>query len=121
MKLSQLTTEQLADVLVRITPPLCRIARDQRTMAALDALSFDQLDAQPPLRSATLLWERLLPLLLTDLAEDVYAVLGVLTEKDPQVLRAQSAMTTLQDLASIWDGELLRFFTSAGSAAQEKS
>lgn len=121
MKLSQLTTDQLAAVLVQITPPLCRIARDSRTMAALDSLSFAQLDAQPPLRSAALLWEKLLPLLLTDLADDLYAVLAVLTEKSPQTLRTQNGLITLQDLSCVWDRELLTFFTSAGSAAQERS
>ena len=40
MKLSQLTTQQLADVLVRLTPPLCRILRDEATLAALMNFSF---------------------------------------------------------------------------------
>lgn len=121
MKLSQLTTDQLADVLVRITPPLCRIARDPRTLAALDALSFDGLDAQPPMKSISLLCERLLPLLLTDMAEELYTVLSVLTEKPIDALRRQPALTTMTDIASAWDRELIAFFTSAGSAAQERS
>lgn len=120
MKLSHLTTDQLAAVLVRITPPLCRIARDGRTLAALDELSFGA-DHQPPLVSASHLWEKLLPLLLTDLADDLFAVLAVLTGKTPDELRAQPGMTTIADLMGIWDDQLLTFFTSAGSAAQEKS
>lgn len=121
MKLSQLTTDQLAEALVRITPPLCRIARDSRVLAVLDALSFDHLDAQPPLRSLSLMGEKLIPLLLTDLADDLYAVFSVLTGKPADTLRAQSGLTTLRDLMDAWDKELLTFFTSAGSAAQERS
>ena len=121
MKLSQLTTRQLADVLVQITPPLCRIARDERTLAILDDLSFSGPEAQPPLRAASQLWEKLLPLLLTDLADDLFTALSVLVEKPVDVLRAQPGLTTITDLMSIWDSQLTTFFTSAGSAAQEKS
>ena len=106
MKLSQLTTEQLADVLVRLTPPLCRILRDEATLAALDNLSFTALDAQPPLCAASRLWEKLIPVILQHHAE---------------LLRQQSGLTTITDLISVWDGELTAFFTSAGSAAQERS
>lgn len=121
MKLSQLTTEQLADVLVRLTPPLCRILRDEATLAALDNLSFTALDAQPPLCAASRLWEKLVPVILQHHAEDFYAALSVLTGKPPGLLRQQSGLTTITDLISVWDGELTAFFTSAGSAAQERS
>lgn len=121
MKLSQLTTDQLAHVLLRLTPPLCRILRDERTLAVLDELTFTGLDAQPPLFSASRLWEKLLPLLLDTHAEDFYQALSVLTEKTPEVLRRQSGLTTIQDLISIWDGQLASFFSFAGSAEQARS
>lgn len=121
MKLSQLTTQQLAEVLVQITPPLCRIARDERTMAILDDMSFTGMETQTPLLSASYLWEKLLPLLLTDLADDLFSVLSVLVEKPVDTLRAQPGLTTITDLMSIWDSQLTTFFTSAGSAAQERS
>ncbi len=121
MKLSQLTTEQLADVLVHLTPPLCRILRDEATLAALDDLSFTTLDAQPPLCAASRLWEKLVPVVLQHHAQDFYTVLSILTEKPAELLRRQSGLTTITDLISVWDGELTAFFTSAGSAAQERS
>lgn len=121
MKLSQLTTDQLADVLIRLTPPLCRILRDEHTLAALDELSFTGLDAQPPLMAATRLWEKLLPLLLDRHADDFYEALSVLTGKAPEELRHQKGLTTLQDLISVWDSQLTSFFSFAGSAEQAKS
>lgn len=121
MKLSQLTTDQLADVLLRLTPPLCRILRDERTLAALDELSFTGLDAQPPLVTITRLWEKLTPLLLDTHAEDFYQALSILTEKPVDALRQQSGLTTLADLMSVWDSQLASFFSSAGSAEQARS
>lgn len=121
MKLSQLSTDALAEVLLRLTPPLCRILQDESTLAALDELSFTGLDAQPPLLSLARLWEKLAPLLLQHHAQDVYEALSILTEKPIDTLRQQSGLTTLCDLLSVWDKQLSRFFSCAGSAEQARS
>lgn len=121
MKLSQLSTDALADVLLRLTPPLCRIIQDENTLAALDELSFTGLDTQPPLLSLARLWEKLAPLLLQHHAQDVYEALSILTEKPIDALRQQPGLTTLGDLLAVWDKQLSRFFSCAGSAEQERS
>ena len=41
MKLSQLSTGELAPVLCRLTPPVCRIAQDEAVLAAFDRAAFD--------------------------------------------------------------------------------
>lgn len=121
MKLSQLSTDALADVLLRLTPPLCRIFQDERVLAALDELSFTGMDALPPMLSLTRLWEKLAPLLLQRHAQDVYEALSILTEKPVDTLRQQAGLTTLSDLLAVWDKQLNRFFSCAGSAGREKS
>lgn len=121
MKLSQLSTEELAKVLLQLTPPLCRILRDEKTLAALDSAAFAGPDAQPPLLSLARLWEELAPTLLEAHAQDVYQALSILTEKPAEVLRQQPGLDTLQDLLSVWDEQLTRFFSCAGSAVQERS
>lgn len=121
MKLSQLSTQELSRVLLDITPPLCRILRDETTLAALDEMSFAGLDAQPPLLALARLWERLAPVLLEHHARDACAVLSALTEKTADEIRRQPGLTTLRDLLNIWDEQLAGFFFSAGSSAQAKS
>lgn len=121
MKLSALSTDQLADVLIAITPPLCRIIRDPRTLAALDSLAFDGLDAQPPMKAFSILAEALIPILLQHHAADFYALLSALTGKQPKTLRSQPGLTTLTDLMEVWDGQLTAFFTFAGSARPARS
>lgn len=121
MKLSQLTTLQLSDVLLRLTPPLCRILQDENTLAALDAVSFSGLDTRPPLLRLTLMWEKLSPIVLQHHAEDALQALSVLTGKSTQELQEQPGLTTLSDLISIWDEQLTSFFSCAGSAEQERS
>lgn len=121
MKLSQLTTEELAQVLCKLTPPLCRMARDPQLLAAFNRLAPSTLDSQPALASAARIWEEVLPLLLTSHLDDCCAVLATLTGKSADALRSQNGLTTLIDLRSVWDSDLRSFFISAGSAAQAKS
>lgn len=121
MKLSQLSTEALAQVLLRLTPPLCRILRDEATLAALDAITFTGLEDQPPLLVLSQLWEGLAPTLLDTHAQDVYQALSILTDKPVDTLRQQPGATTLQDILSIWDEQLIHFFSCAGSAEQARS
>ena len=118
MKLSQLSTGELAPVLCRLTPPVCRIAQDEAVLAAFDRAAFD---GRSPLSAAAQVWETLLPRLLSHHPGDLMEVLSVLTGKSADALRGQSALHTLADLRAVWDGDLSAFFTSAGASAQEKS
>lgn len=120
MKLSHLTTSQLAETLCQLTPPLCRIAQDGKTLAILDDIT-GELSALPPLKAAAFLLERLAPLLLQEHQRDFFTVLGILTGKTTEAVLRQDTLTTLHDLMQSWDRELIAFFASAGSAAQEKS
>lgn len=120
MKLSQIPTSRLADTLCQLTPPMCRIACDPKTLTALDDLS-GRLSAMPPLQAAAAVMEHMVPLLLSDHREDFFAVLSILTEKPVDTLLEQSGADTLRDIRQVWDRELMVFFGSAGSAEQEKS
>lgn len=118
MKLSQLSTAELAPVLCRLTPPVCRMAGDEAVLAAFDRAAFD---GKPSLASAVQVWETLLPHLLSRHLDDLLEVVSILTDKPADALRCQSALCTLADLRAVWDGDLSAFFTSAGASAQEKS
>ena len=118
MKLSQLSTGELAPVLCRLTPPVCRIAQDEAVLAAFDRAAFD---GKPPLPDAAQVWETLLPRLFSHHLDDLLEVLSILTGKSTDALRSQSALRTLADLRAVWDGDLSAFFTSAGASVREKS
>ena len=118
MKLSQLSTGELAPVLCRLTPPVCRIAQDEAVLAAFDRAAFD---GKPPLPAAAQVWETLLPRLFSHHLDDLLEVLSILTGKSTDALRSKSALRTLADLRAVWDEDLSAFFTSAGASAREKS
>ena len=118
MKLSQLSTGELAPVLCRLTPPVCRIAQDEAVLAAFDRAAFD---GKPPLPAAAQVWETLLPRLFSHHLDDLLEVLSILSGKPADALRGQSALHTLADLRAVWDEDLSAFFTSAGASVREKS
>lgn len=106
MKLSQMNTEELADALCRLAGPFCRIARDERVIAAMTETEKRER-----------LWEtaeKLAPLLLREHREDAAEILGVLTGKEKEEILRQNALETLQDIRECADKELTDFFLSAG-------
>lgn len=112
-------TERLREALCVMAGPMCRIAEDPHTQEALDALT-DDLAGQPPLRVWAILVSNLVPLLLRDHADDVYAIAAVLTDTDERHLRAQNGLLTMSELRACWDEGIADFFSSAGCTGKAK-
>lgn len=121
MKLSQMPTSQLAQLLCDLTPPVCRIAADPAVTQALADFAEGAEDSQPLLVTLSRMAESLLPALMQSHAEDLTAILALLTGKDAQIIRSQSTLATLRDVKNCWDGELADFFASAGITGLTRS
>lgn len=120
MKLCEMNTQQLAEALCALTPPVCRIMQSQAVSAAMEAFCEGEEEHAP--LSATLgrAAEALVPVLLTELLPEVCEVIAVLTGKSAESIMAQPAVETVRDMKDLWDGELADFFACAGSAAPKK-
>lgn len=121
MKISRMNTEEMAAMLCRLTPPVCRILRDAEVLAAFDSASFGTAASLPKMAGAAMIWEKVVPAVLNKHEEDFYLIMAVLTGKDAQAIKRQKGMDTLMDIQAVWDEELTCFFTSAGAAEQGKS
>ena len=62
---------------------------------------------------------KLLPLLLKDHLDDVCQVVGALNGVSAETIRNQNILKTMKDIKECLDGDLIRFFRSAGAAAHE--
>ena len=109
MKLSEMTTEQLADALVALAGPMGRIARDEALNKALARL--DKRRSGTALEQLAAVIEPLIPALLTRHREDTYRVLAALLGKSPEAIAAQSAALTIREARACFDGELRDFFS----------
>lgn len=116
MKLSELTTERAADVLCELTPYIANITGDK---SLLDELSnkFDSKgkSAAELYTFAAHKYAALVPILLKEHREDVFGVLSVLNETEPEKIAKQNVMETMKQVREVFqDKELLDFFKSFG-------
>lgn len=109
MKLSQMTTDQAADALIRISEPASNIMHDADTIAVLEKLVKG--DEQP----LSFIADNLVPVitvLLKTHRSDLYEILAAFSEKNTADIAGQKITDTIKDIKECWDGELMDFFAS---------
>lgn len=114
MKLSELTTERAADVLCELTPYIANITGDKSLLDEL-ANKFDSKgkSAAELYTFATHKYAALVPILLKKHREDVFGILAVLNEMEPEKVAKQNILSTMMQVRSVLkDKELLVFFKS---------
>lgn len=109
MKISDMTTDQAADALIRISVPASNIMHDDETLATLDKLAHGNNNA------LAFIADNIVPVatvLLKTHRNDVYEILAALTEKKRGEIAKQKITETIKDIKNCWDGELLTFLGS---------
>lgn len=116
MKLSELTTEQAADVLCELTPYIANITGDKALLDELgkkfdsNGKSVAELYTYAAKKCAVLA-----PVLLKEHRADVFGILSILNETAAEAVAKQNILTTILQIRSVFkDKELLDFFKSFG-------
>ena len=116
MKLSELTTDQAADVLCELTPYNANITGDKSLLDELGkkfdskGKSVAELYTYAAKKCAVLA-----PLLLKDHRADVFGILSVLNDTTAEAVAKQNVLTTILQIRSVFkDKDLLDFFRSFG-------
>lgn len=119
MKLSQMNTDQVLDLLCQVAEPVANIAADEKftgmlgktvkkediTRAGMIALGVEKLVS-------------LVPMLLKDHREDIYLIVAAVNGKDAKEIASQNVLKTIKQVYEIvHDKELIDFF---GSLAQQE-
>ena len=122
MKLSELSTDRAADVLCELTPYIANITGDKVLLDEL-ANKFDSKgkSAAELYTFAAHKYAALVPILLKGHREDVFGILAVLNETEPEKIAKQSVMETMRQVRDLFkDKELLDFFKSFGQEDDTK-
>lgn len=109
MKISQMTTDQAADVLIRISVPVANIMHDDETIKVLEDVVKGSNDP------FVFIADNIVPVtmvLLKDHREDVFEIVSALAEKSAEEVAKQKLPETIKDIKNSWDGELVDFFAS---------
>ena len=110
MKISQMTTDQAADALIRITEPASNIMHDEESIHVLEKLAKGNTE-----NGLSFIADNLVPVatvLLKTHRTDVYEILSALNGKKSADIGKQKITETIRDIKECWDGELVDFFAS---------
>jgi len=115
MKISKMTTDQAADVLVRIADPATRIMSDDEVQELFQDTVKDGVENQ--LKGWARVITKLVPFCLKKHKEDVYAVIAALEFKTPEEVGGWPFLTTVRVLKESFDRDLIDFFKSTADAS----
>lgn len=113
-KLSELSTDECADVLCELVPYIVNIVSDKEIMEAVgkavDKTTITQVGVM--LLGAQKI-TTVIPLLLKIHRSDIYAILSIVGEKSVEEVSAQNVMTTMWQMKELLnDKEMVSFFKS---------
>lgn len=110
MKISEMNTNQVADVLVRIAEPAANIMHDKNVFDMLEKLATGN-DASPIKFFADNI-ALVVMVLLNAHRNDVFEIVAALSEKTVDDVGNQNIKTTVIDIKESVDKDLLDFFGS---------
>ena len=120
MKLSELSTDRAVDVLCELTPYIANITGDKALLDELEK-KFDRKgkSVAEMYTFAAHKYATLVPILLKEHREDVFGLLAVLNETEPEKIADQNIISTMMQMRSVLkDKELLAFFKSFGQEGE---
>lgn len=117
MKISEMTTDQAAECMVRMTQPLANIMDDDNLKPALERLSEGK--KEPVVKLVAAMLPKIVPLCMKDHRQDVYEIVGALADKPADEIGKMKFLWTLKELRDSLDKDLIDFFRSSGSAVMK--
>ncbi len=117
MRLGDMPTEAMGQALCRLTPPMCRMAKDPKVGEALKQIRRE--DAL--LLTLGKVGEMLLPCLVGEHMGEMLEVLSILTGEDMETLRTRPGRETVTLFLQCVDEALADFFPCAGGSMKGRS
>ena len=117
MKISQMSTEQGANVLVKIAEPVSNIMDDPQVVNILKEISA--MKNVPYIKICASIISKIVPLALQAHRDDLFEIVGALDNKSASEVKEQSVLQTIKVIQESIDKDLIDFFGSIGG--QEKT
>lgn len=117
MKISQMSTDQAADVLVRIANPIARIMDDEEVEPLLQQLS--ESEKLSVIKIISSLLPKVVLLAVQRHRLDLYEIVGAFSGKNTKQVGAMNIMQTMAVLKESIDEDFLDFFRLSGGQGQK--
>lgn len=120
MRLSDLTTGQAADVLLRITPSVANIAKDTKAVEAIGRpIDFENKNKRGVQLETIDRYASFVNILLADHRADLFNILAAVNLSTPETIENQKITDTFRQIQEIRDDEeLVNFLASFAPAAK---
>ncbi len=116
MKISEMSTEQLAKAILSVSEPLSRIAQSEILNSALVEYRGDYNENQTVMQKASGLLGKVVPALLCTHYDDVIKVIAVMTDKSVEEVHMQNGVQTIAEVKKFFDEDFVGFFTAFATA-----
>lgn len=113
MKLSQINTNELCDVICELTEPIANITADQELFNVLkDTMGLNGKESMAEkMTVGAKKFTKLMPILLNDHRKDVFKILSIVNDKTIEEIEAQKGIETIKQAKEAFkDEELLELF-----------
>ena len=108
MRISELSTEELAPILTELAIPVSNIAIDDDTVKKLRSVG----EQKTQLEQLGAFVREIFPLLLKTHFEDTCSIVAILTGKTLDEVKKQKGLQTIADAIAVADSDLMDFFKS---------
>lgn len=112
MKISQLTADQAADALARLTQPISNIIDDEDVSELVT--EFASSKDKAPLKIISSLLPKVVPLAIRKHRRDLYEIVGVLAQKPTAEVGKMTVLEIMTTFRESVDQDLMDFFKSSG-------
>lgn len=109
MKLSEMNTVQLERALCELAAPMGNIGKNQEIGEKMREISAS-VDRKTKIEAFSEIFSSVLPILLTEHAGDLHAIIAALTGKTPDEIAHQNGFQTIKEAKSSIDKDFLDFF-----------
>ena len=119
MKISQMTNDQAADALIRLSEPFAHLCEDDEVVKIIDAYNTMSKNKQPVIQTIGKMIPKVVAYLLKSHKVDLYEIVGALTFATTEDVAGMNFVETVNTIKESYDEILQGFFTS--SVKQTKS
>lgn len=117
MKISDMTNDQAAEALIRLSVPFGNICEDEAAMNMIE--EYKNLNKAPLIQTIGKLLPQVISYILKSHKDDLYEIIGSLTFKSKAAVAKMNFVETVKVVRESYDEVLQSFFTSSVKQIKE--
>lgn len=119
MKISEMTNEQAAEALIRLSVPFGNICEDEEALKMLD--EYRAMSKMPMIQTIGKMLPKFISYALKSHKADLYEIIGALTFQTKEKVAKMNFVDTIKVVRESYDEVLKSFFTSSATLTEKSA